>query len=449
MDEYELPEMLRSPLEELCLEIASLRLGPPADFLAESVQPPNPEVVEHAVELLHTLGAVTDLTGHELTALGQQLARLQVHPVLGKLILMASLFRCFDCMMTICASLGYKSPFLCPMGKEKEANAAKLALAEDSQSDLMALCNAYRGFLTGRNRFANQHFLSPQTMDYICRLREDLTNSVSDVLHRRGSTEDHRNSDYLNDACRAVLLAGLYPKLAWLARRGEGYTLEGLKVKAHPGSVNRSAFDTAVVFFEVQETTDRYLYDTTVVGMAPVLLFAPSVDVLHRGRRVILGIGNWQFAIDPLVADDLLALRDYVTEFISKAVGQEPTKAHLAATDALGRLFSEAAAVEAYHEDDDGPSVGGEPGPEQAGDALPIDVTVSGEAEVKIVSVGERAEGYWPDTDEWLPVVVQGYSSNDTLQIVWDADGSASTVPSDYVRCSGSPRPYGKRARTQ
>ena len=92
-------------------------------------------------------------------------------------------------MITICASLGYKSPFLCPLGREREANQAKQALADGSKSDLIALvraafrhlamppfelastspgrpaAEAYEGWKTGRADFARRNFLSNETMD--------------------------------------------------------------------------------------------------------------------------------------------------------------------------------------------------------------------------------------------------------------------------------------------
>merc|ERR1719484_376935 len=111
------------------------------------------------------------MQGAQLTALGQKLAKLQVHPMLGKMLLLASLFRCPEPIMTICASLGYKSPFVCPMGKEREANEAKKSLAGDTASDHFALTSAYEGWLLEKWRFAHSHFLSGQTLDYIHQLR--------------------------------------------------------------------------------------------------------------------------------------------------------------------------------------------------------------------------------------------------------------------------------------
>jgi len=341
MQEYELPEMLRAPLEELCLEVASLHLGPPADFLREAVSPPPQEIVQHAVSLLYNLGAVSDASGATLTPLGEKLAKIQVHPMLGKMLLLGGLFRCFQPIMTICAALGYKSPFVCPMGMEKEANQAKRLLADNSMSDLVALANAYDGWCRGKIRFATQHFISHQTMDYIHRLRGDLQGAATDVLS--SVPEDHADKLYMDDVCRAVLVAGLFPNLAWIRKYGKGQSFEGLKVCVHPGSVNFSVSNSVVAFYDIQETTERFLYDTTVVSMAPCLLFAPSLVELHRGQRVVFRVNTWEVAVDPQVADDLLDLRTLLAEFISRSVGQRLTEAHMAATDALSRLFSERA----------------------------------------------------------------------------------------------------------
>lgn len=68
MLEYQLPEILRTPLQELCLHIKSLQLGTVGSFLAKALQPPDPLAVENAIELLKTIGALDDK--EELTPLG-------------------------------------------------------------------------------------------------------------------------------------------------------------------------------------------------------------------------------------------------------------------------------------------------------------------------------------------------------------------------------------------
>lgn len=68
MPQYQLPEILRTPLQELCLNIKSLQLGAVATFLSKALQPPDPLAVQNAIELLKTIGALDEV--EELTPLG-------------------------------------------------------------------------------------------------------------------------------------------------------------------------------------------------------------------------------------------------------------------------------------------------------------------------------------------------------------------------------------------
>lgn len=68
MLQYQLPEILRTPLQELCLHIKSLQLGSVGSFLAKALQPPDSVAVQNAIELLKTIGALDDM--EELTPLG-------------------------------------------------------------------------------------------------------------------------------------------------------------------------------------------------------------------------------------------------------------------------------------------------------------------------------------------------------------------------------------------
>lgn len=74
MPQYQLPEMLRTPLQELCLHIKSLQLGVISTFLAKAIQPPDPLSVENAIELLKTVGALDER--EKLTPLGTLCFRL-------------------------------------------------------------------------------------------------------------------------------------------------------------------------------------------------------------------------------------------------------------------------------------------------------------------------------------------------------------------------------------
>lgn len=51
--EYQLPELLRTPLNSLCLQIKSLQVGSIAEFLSAALQPPEPLAVSSYSSLCH------------------------------------------------------------------------------------------------------------------------------------------------------------------------------------------------------------------------------------------------------------------------------------------------------------------------------------------------------------------------------------------------------------
>lgn len=113
MLEYQLPEILRTPLEELILQIKILRLGSAGPFLEKALQSPQADAVKMAIEKLTYLQALD--SNEQLTALGYHLAKLPVSPSIGKAILFGAIFSCLDPVLTICAILGFKDPFVVPL----------------------------------------------------------------------------------------------------------------------------------------------------------------------------------------------------------------------------------------------------------------------------------------------------------------------------------------------
>ena len=139
-----------------------------------------------------------------------------------------------------------------------------------------------------------------------------------------------------------------------MRKQGKGLALgSGLKVVCHPGSVNRSAADRLVVFYDIQETSDRYLYDTSVVSLAQVLLFAPDVaqSTTNSGRAKLAVAPDLQVLVDAAALDDVLATRDLLQAFVQRSVGRPTDDASARASAALAALFS--ADVSADFGDDD------------------------------------------------------------------------------------------------
>lgn len=104
-----LPELQRSPLEELCLVA---RIMDPkmtqsvAQFLEKALEPPVPQAITAGITLLQEIGAMD--ADEQLTTLGRHLARLPLPPALGKLLLYGLLFRCLSPIITVACALGYR-----------------------------------------------------------------------------------------------------------------------------------------------------------------------------------------------------------------------------------------------------------------------------------------------------------------------------------------------------
>ena len=69
MSQYQLPEILRTPLPELCLQMKHMHFNKICSLLNKAMEPPDPTKVKDAMEMLKTIGALDDV--EELTSLGE------------------------------------------------------------------------------------------------------------------------------------------------------------------------------------------------------------------------------------------------------------------------------------------------------------------------------------------------------------------------------------------
>lgn len=120
MADQQTPELLRLSLQDLAIRVKICKLGGIEDTLGEALDPPLPKNIRRAVDALIDVRALTP--GEDLTPLGIQLARLPLDVFLGKLILLGSIFKCLDAVITVAAILSSKSPFVAPFGSRNQAD---------------------------------------------------------------------------------------------------------------------------------------------------------------------------------------------------------------------------------------------------------------------------------------------------------------------------------------
>ncbi|XP_021769604.1 DExH-box ATP-dependent RNA helicase DExH1-like [Chenopodium quinoa] len=334
MPQYQLPEILRTPLQELCLNIKSLQLGTVGSFLAKALQPPDSLSVENAIELLKTIGALDER--EELTPLGRHLCTLPLEPNIGKMLLMGSIFQCLNPALTIAAALAYRNPFVLPINRKEEADAAKRSFAGDSCSDHIALLKAFEGWKEAKcsrtdRSYCWENFLSPVTLQMMDDMRKQFVDLLSDigfVDKAKGPNAYNQYSHDMEMVC-AILCAGLYPNVVQCKRRGKRtafYTKEVGQVDIHPASVNAGVHLFPLpymVYSEMVKTTSIFIRDSTNISDYALLLFGGSLFPSKSGEGIEMLGGYLHFSASKSVLELMKKLRGELDKLLSRKI-EEP-----------------------------------------------------------------------------------------------------------------------------
>ena len=127
------PEIWRTNLTSVILQMTSLRLGDVADF--PFVEPPDHRMIQDGYHTLTELGAIDDRRA--LTPIGQELAKLPLDPRIGRMILAARDENCLPEVLIIASALSVQDPRERPLDKQELADAAH-APFRDENSDFVS-----------------------------------------------------------------------------------------------------------------------------------------------------------------------------------------------------------------------------------------------------------------------------------------------------------------------
>ena len=145
------PEILRTSLASVILQMASLGLGAVEDF--PFLDAPDRRAVRDGVALLVEIGALAQDSGTEdaapassqyrLTGIGRDLARLPIDPRLGRMLLEAERLGCASEVLVIVAALSIQDVRERPAEHQGTADASHARLA-DPHSDFITYLNLWR-----------------------------------------------------------------------------------------------------------------------------------------------------------------------------------------------------------------------------------------------------------------------------------------------------------------
>ena len=175
---YTAPEIQRTSLAGVILQMASLKLPPIEEF--PFVDPPGISLVREGRRTLEDLHALEK--DFSLTRTGRRLAELPLDPHLGKMLIDGEKMKTLSRMLVITAFLSIADPRERPFERAKEADDAQKAFASDL-SDFMGILKlwiaAMESMGEGRSksalkRFCAKNFLSFRRMTEWRNLVEDL-----------------------------------------------------------------------------------------------------------------------------------------------------------------------------------------------------------------------------------------------------------------------------------
>jgi ATP-dependent helicase HrpA len=258
------PEILRSSLAAVILQMASLALGDVAAF--PFLDAPSPRAITDGFELLRELEAVD--ANRALTALGRELARLPLDPRIGRIVIAARENGCLAEGLVIAGALSVPDPRERPLERAQAADQAHLQF-RDERSDFLSLIALWEFFdsaaqkaLTHRRRVeaCRAHFVS------FLRMIEwrDVHAQLAAVLAEAGWTIDTQLPDDIDAARYAAihrsLLAGLLGNIGVKsepsATMGGQYDgARGIRFFLHPGSGLAKKAPKWVLAAELTQTT--------------------------------------------------------------------------------------------------------------------------------------------------------------------------------------------------
>lgn len=271
------PEVLRTNLASVILQMAALELGEPQDF--PFVDPPDTRMINDGYKLLQELKAVDE--SRAVTSLGRQISTLPLDPRLARMLLAASHHGCLSEMLIITAFLAAQDPRERPTDAQMQADRKHAAFA-DPRSDFIGVLNLWKAFaqqsselsVSQLRKWCRESFLS------FIRMREwqELQRQLAEMTGELKLRPNQLPADY-NDLHQAIL-TGFLGNIGALDERREYQGARGSRFVVAPGTPLAAKPPKWIVAANLMETTR--LYARMVAAVEPQWIEAAGEHLIKR-----------------------------------------------------------------------------------------------------------------------------------------------------------------------
>ncbi|SEG92508.1 ATP-dependent helicase HrpA [Thermomonospora echinospora] len=237
--EFTDPEILRTNLASVILQMTSLGLGDIAAF--PFVEPPDRRNIKDGVDLLHELGAFDPAAKDprkRMTPLGRKLAQLPVDPRLARMVLEADQNGCVREVLVIAAALSIQDPRERPADRQQAADERHRRFA-DPASDFLAYLNLWNYLRERQQELSGSQFRRMCKNEFLHYLRirewQDLHGQLKQVAKGLGVTVN--TADAEPERVHRSLLAGLLSHIGLMDPEKRDYLgARGARFAVFPGS---------------------------------------------------------------------------------------------------------------------------------------------------------------------------------------------------------------------
>jgi ATP-dependent helicase HrpA len=303
--EFTEPEILRTNLASVILQMTSLGLGDVAAF--PFVDAPDRRSVKDGVRLLEELGALDPDAKpgrRRLTPLGRQLAQLPVDPRLARMVVEADRHGCLREVLVVAAALSIQDPRERPADRQQAA-AEQHARFADQDSDFQAYLNLWQYLRERQKQLSSSQFRRLCRAEYLHYLRvrewQDLYGQLRQVVKAIGLSLNSAPGD--RHQVHLSILAGLLSHLGLKdGERHEYLGARGARFAISPGSALFRRQPRWVMAAELVETSRLWAH--TVARVEPEWAEALAGHLVRRGY----GEPRWEPTRGAVLADERVTL---------------------------------------------------------------------------------------------------------------------------------------------
>ncbi len=263
--EFTEPEILRTNLSAVMLQMMTLNLGDIEDF--PFIEPPDEKMIRDGKTVLQEVNAL-DKQG-KLTDVGKQLAKFPVDPKIARMLVAAAEEHCLSEVAIIASALSIQDPREKPADKMQQAD-AKHAAFRHPESDFLTLLNVWNVYNEQKQHLSNsklRKYCQDNFLSYL-RMREwhDIHTQIMQVV--KGELKFHPNTtEAAYENIHRALLTGLLSNIGFRHEQYEYLGARGLKFFMFPGSGLHKLKPKWIMAAEQVETSK--VYARTVAKIEP------------------------------------------------------------------------------------------------------------------------------------------------------------------------------------